>query len=145
MSCSWNCSWNWKFRRELFVELDGTFTGRNDPWSCSWKIPRTKQKMPDGPIFVFCSRSDSHPDGEEGVAMCALCMAQAIPGRRHHLTTTCGKLVTEAAMRSPLLVCADPARKYRCLDATSTSHGKVGLWPMHCLLCTACPPSMLFC
>ena len=32
--------------------------------------------------------------------------------RRHYLTTTCGKLVTEAAMRSPLLVCADPARKF---------------------------------
>ena len=30
-------------------------------------------------------------------------------------------------MRSPSLVCADPARKYRCLDDASTSHGKVGL------------------
>ena len=42
-------------------------------------------------------------------------------------------------MHLPLLVCADPARKYPCLDDTSTPHGKVGLCPMHCLLCTACP------
>ena len=42
-------------------------------------------------------------------------------------------------MHSPLLVCADRARKYPCLDDTSTPHGKVGLCPMQCLLCTACP------
>jgi len=42
-------------------------------------------------------------------------------------------------MHSPLLVCADPARKYPCLDDKSTPHGKVGLCPLHCLLCTACP------
>jgi hypothetical protein len=63
----------------------------------------------------------------------------SITGRRHHLPKNCGKLVTEEAMRSSLLVCTDPAWKYRCLDATSTSHGKVGLCPIHCLLCTACP------
>jgi hypothetical protein len=42
-------------------------------------------------------------------------------------------------MRSPLRVCADPARKCSGLDDASTSHGNVGLCPMHCLLCTACP------
>ena len=42
-------------------------------------------------------------------------------------------------MHSPLLVCADRARKYPCLDDTSTPHGKVGLCLMQCLLCTACP------
>ena len=42
-------------------------------------------------------------------------------------------------MHSPLLVCADRARTYRCLDDTSTPHGRVGLCPVQCLLCTACP------
>jgi hypothetical protein len=42
-------------------------------------------------------------------------------------------------MRSPLRVCADPARKCNGLDDASTSHSKVGLCPMHRLLCTACP------
>ena len=64
---------------------------------------------------------------------------QRIADRRHHATTICGKLVTEVAMHSPLLVCADRARTYRCLDDTSTPHGKVGLCLMQCLLCTACP------
>jgi hypothetical protein len=64
---------------------------------------------------------------------------QHIPGRRHHLATNCGKLVTEAAMCSPLRVCEDPARKFSGLDNASTSPGKVGQCPMHCLLCTACP------
>ena len=63
---------------------------------------------------------------------------QAIPGRRHHATTNCGKLVTERPMRSPLPVCADPARKCRGLDAASTSHEQVGLCAMQCLLCNAC-------
>ena len=63
----------------------------------------------------------------------------AIAGRRHHLTTICGRLVTEVAMHSPLLVCADRARTYRCLDDTSTPHGRVGLCPVQCLLCTAGP------
>ena len=42
-------------------------------------------------------------------------------------------------MHSPLLVCADRARMYPCLDDTSTPHGKVGLCLIQCLLCTACP------
>jgi hypothetical protein len=42
-------------------------------------------------------------------------------------------------MRSPLRVCADPARKCSGQDDASTSHGNVGLCPLHCLLCTACP------
>ena len=42
-------------------------------------------------------------------------------------------------MRLPLRVCADPARKCSGLDDASTSHGKVGLYLMNCLLCTACP------
>ena len=42
-------------------------------------------------------------------------------------------------MRSPLRVCADPARTCCGLDDASTSHGKVGLCPPHCLLCTTCP------
>ena len=64
---------------------------------------------------------------------------QPIAGRRHHATTNCGKLVTERPMRSPLPVCADPARKCRGLDDASTSHEQVGLCAMHCLLCNACP------
>ena len=63
---------------------------------------------------------------------------QRIAGRRHHPTTNCGKLVTERPMRSPLPVCADPARKCRGLDAASTSHEQVGLCAMQCLLCNAC-------
>ena len=42
-------------------------------------------------------------------------------------------------MRLPLRVCADPARKCSGLDDASTSHGKVGLYLIGCLLCTACP------
>ena len=42
-------------------------------------------------------------------------------------------------MRSPLLVCADPARKCRGLDDASTSNEQVGLCAMHCLLCNAYP------
>jgi hypothetical protein len=41
-------------------------------------------------------------------------------------------------MRSPLPVCADPARKCRGLDDASTSHEQFGLCAMHCLLCNAC-------
>ena len=40
---------------------------------------------------------------------------------------------------APLRVCADPARQCSGLDDASTSPAKVGLCPMHCLLCTACP------
>ena len=56
-----------------------------------------------------------------------------------HDDISAGMLVTEAAMCSHLLVCADPAQKSLRLDAASTSHGKVGPCPMQCLLCTACP------
>ena len=56
-----------------------------------------------------------------------------------HDDISAGKLVTEAAMCSHLLVCADPAQKSRCLQDASTSHGEVGPCPMQCLLCTACP------
>ena len=56
-----------------------------------------------------------------------------------HDDISAGKLVTEAAMCSHLLVCADPAQKSRCLQDASTSHGEVGPCPMQCLLCTTCP------
>ena len=51
----------------------------------------------------------------------------------------CGKVGMEVVTHSPLLVCADPARQYPCMDDTSARHGWIGLCPMLCLLCTACP------
>ena len=83
--------------------------------------------------------SGAWPAWRKTVAGAPFFKRQVIAGRRHHLTTICGKLVTEAAMRSPLRVCADPARKCSGLDDAGTSHGKVGLCPMHCLPCTTCP------
>jgi hypothetical protein len=76
--------------------------------------------------FQGFALGDGWPARLQTVAGAPFSKRQPLAVRRHHPTTNCGELVTEAAVRLLLLLCADAARRFSGLDDASSSHQQIG-------------------